>query len=128
MSAPKWNAGGNHTRTRSSRKQDLELHKDPNDEVSNAEQEYDRSQRLYVVMTQIANWDHGYLKLKRDTTGSDLHITWTWTLTRAAGSYVYVRCNFWELDFGLDTLVRKILAVDEGMLKPTPDKRNPFRQ
>lgn len=78
---------------------------------------------LQRLLEQIVNWDHGYFKLRRSSTGGDLHLTWTWTLGTHAGSYVYVRVMYWELAFGLQLLAEKVFKADEGKLTPTVDKR-----
>lgn len=90
---------------------------------SGHEEQHDNSQRLLYVMRHITTWDHGYLKVRRSTDTDDLHLTWTWTITAAAGSYVYVKVSFWDIELGLDMLCRKVFEVDEGVRKPTPDKR-----
>lgn len=125
MSTPRLDRHPDHVRSGKSIAEQVKLHNNPYPQVEDGEQQNHRNERLAYVMAHFCNWEHGYLKVKRDSSGSDLHLTWTWTLSHAAGSYVYVRCNFWELDFGLDMLSRKILEVDEGTRKPTPDKRNP---
>lgn len=79
--------------------------------------------RIITLLEQLTGWDHGYLKMRRGSDGPDLHLTWTWTLGPSTGSYVYARVNFWELEFGLDIITRKVFQVDEGLLKPTVDKR-----
>lgn len=75
---------------------------------------------------ETAAWfaDHGggHLKLRRDGAGSDYHLTWTWSLGKHAGTYVYVRTEHWRYRFGLMLLRRKIEEVEEGIRRPTPDK------
>lgn len=78
---------------------------------------------LARCLDQLVNWDHGYFKLRRSSSGAELHLTWTWTLGTHAGSYVYVRVMYWELAYGLQLLSEKVFKADEGQLTPTPDKR-----
>lgn len=85
----------------------------------------ERERELGCALNQFLAFDHGYLKVRRASLGSDTHLTWTWTLGSHAGTYVYVRVNFWEVAFGLKVLARKVFEVDEGRVRSTPDKRNP---
>jgi hypothetical protein len=82
-----------------------------------------KSHHLSHLIEQMSNWDHGYLKMRRSPDTTDLHLTWTWTLTAASGSYVYVKVDYWDIELGFDMLCRKVFEVDEGVRKPTPDKR-----
>jgi hypothetical protein len=84
----------------------------------------DAERELGRIMFSFSNFDHGYLKLRRSPLGADLHITWTWTLGPHSGSYVYVRVEFWRITYGLELLARKVFDVDEGKLRPSPDRRN----
>lgn len=82
----------------------------------------DAESKLGEVMFQFMNFDHGYLKVRRSSSGDDLHLTWTWSLGAHSGSYVYVRVSFWEITNGLHMLARKVLEVDDGSRQPSPDK------
>jgi len=86
-----------------------------------------KSRHLGEILSTISMFDHGYLKIRRELDGYDVHLTWTWTITAAAGKYVYVRVPGSELLDGLTILARKILEVDDGHRQPTPDKRGPLR-
>jgi len=86
-----------------------------------------QSGQLGEIFSTVSMFDHGYLKVRREEGGYQVHLTWTWTLTAAAGCYVYVRCDGSDLVNGLHTLARKILEVDDGHRNPTPDKRGPLR-
>jgi hypothetical protein len=87
----------------------------------------DAERELGRIMFQFSNWDHGYLKARRSPLGSDLHLTWTWTMGPHSGSYVYARVEYWRITFGLEVLSRKVFRVDEGLERPSPDRRNPAR-
>lgn len=80
-------------------------------------------ERTLNLLAHFANFDHGYLKWKRDSGGSTLHLTWTWTLGKHAGSYVYAAVEYWRFGYGLEVLAHKLFSVDEGLLMPTVDKR-----
>lgn len=79
--------------------------------------------RTLALLDQITNWDHGYMKWRRSTLEPSLHLTWTWTLGKHAGCYVYVRVDSWQWEYGLELLSQKVFEVDEGHRTPTPDKR-----
>jgi hypothetical protein len=99
------------------------LHNHVGDSSSDDSDRRDKSSNLGSIFSCISMFDHGYLKVKRDLDGYQVHLTWTWTVTRAAGSYVYVRVDGSQLLEGMTTLARKILEVDEGSRVPTKDKR-----
>lgn len=80
-------------------------------------------QALERTMDFFCNHDRGYLKLRRGLDSDDIHITYTWSVGTWRGYYVYVRCEYWRLLFGLTLLEEKVLDVDNGLRKPTPDKR-----
>lgn len=77
---------------------------------------------MLTVLRSFSELSHGYLKLRRSSPGDDIHCTWTWTLTRHSGCYVYVRGPFWQLGALLEMLHRKMAEVDNGERKPSPDK------
>lgn len=64
----------------------------------------------------------GYIKVRMDSLGSTNHFTYTWAVGPHKGCYVYARFEYWELESALHTLLRKVLEVEEGRLKPSPDK------
>lgn len=86
---------------------------------------HESEQELGRAIDNFCRYDHGYLKVRRSSLGSDLHLTWTWTLGSHAGTYVYIRVNYWEFATGLQLLARKLYEVDEGLRRPSPDKLNP---
>jgi hypothetical protein len=94
----------------------------PGNQVDASQDDHDKGSRVYYHLSSFTTYDAGYLKLRRESDGPQLHLTWTWTLTRHAGTYVYVRINFWEIDTGLNLLWRKVLEVESGVRKPTADK------
>lgn len=67
--------------------------------------------------------DNGYLKVRRALDSQDLHLTWTWSVGTWRGSYVYARVEYWRVSFGLELLQSKVLDVEDGLRKPSPDKR-----
>lgn len=73
------------------------------------------------TMNDWTEHDGGYLKLRRATDSQDLHLTWTWSIGAHAGKYVYVRCEYWRFIFGLELLWRKVLEVEHGSRKASPD-------
>lgn len=77
---------------------------------------------LLTVFRSFTELSHGYLKLRKASPGDDLHCTWTWTLTKNSGCYVYVRGPFWQVATLLSILLRKVEEVDEGVRRPSPDK------
>jgi hypothetical protein len=86
---------------------------------------YQASDKLGEVLIMLADNDGGYLKVRRSALSPDLHLTWTWTIGKWSGHYVYVRVPFWQLAYGLALLAEKTVDVESGLRKPTPDKRNP---
>lgn len=85
------------------------------------------STRLGYLVTQFTNFDHGFLKMRRSLDSTALHLTWTWSVGPPAGKYVYVTGEYWQLLYLLTVLSQKILEVDEGSRKPTPDKLGHWR-
>lgn len=75
-----------------------------------------------VLLSRLTRIRGGYIKMRMDSDGSANHYTYTWSLGPHAHQYVYVRFNYWELEAALYELLRKILEVEEGKLKPSPDK------
>lgn len=75
-----------------------------------------------TLMAFFSDHGGGCLKVRRGETGADLHLTWTWSGGRYAGTYVYVRCEYWRLLFGLELLQSKVLEVEAMVRQPTPDK------
>lgn len=73
-------------------------------------------------MFAFSERDNGYFKCRRSADSSDLHLTWTWSLGTHAGSYVYARVEWWKLIEGLTILERKLMEVEAGSLRPSPDK------
>jgi len=65
--------------------------------------------------------DDGYLKVKRDVDGDDVHFTWIWTLGPWTRHYVYVRFPYYQAGIALDLLEQKIAQVGSGLRRPTPD-------
>lgn len=92
----------------------------------NPEEKKYHNQNLRSVFEDFVNDDEGYLKLRRGLDSQELHLTWTWCNGKFYGCYVYVRCEWWQLDYGLALLVEKRREVNEGRLKPTPDRRSPM--
>jgi hypothetical protein len=77
---------------------------------------------LTRVMAFFCDHGSGYLKVRRSDPGGDLHLTWTYSGGKYAGTYLYVRVEYWRLLFGLELLERKVLEADGGVRKPTPDR------
>lgn len=67
----------------------------------------------------------GYLKVRREVEGPDVHLTWTWSCGVLAGTYVYVRVEHWRIAYGIDVLRGKIYQSEAGTRRPSPDKRYP---
>lgn len=82
---------------------------------------------LRRMLFWFAERDTGFLKLRHSLDSSDYHLTWTWTTGPDAGSYVYVKVPWWRYDSGLVILKEKVLEVDVGVRKATPDKRGAGR-
>jgi hypothetical protein len=76
----------------------------------------------HTVLSFFTDHDAGYLKVRRSMPGADLHLTWTWAGGENAGTYVYVRCEYWRILFGLEILRTKVLEVEAGYRRPTADK------
>lgn len=64
----------------------------------------------------------GYLKVKRDVDGYNLHLTWTWITGKWQRYYVYVRIEYYCVGLGLSILAEKIDSVESGESVPTPDR------
>lgn len=65
--------------------------------------------------------DDGYLKVKRELDSSTVHFTWTFTAGQWAKHYVYSRVEYYDVAYGLELLLSKIVAVEEGRSRPTRD-------
>lgn len=70
----------------------------------------------------FVHMDDGYLKVRREVDGMDIHLTWTWTMGKNHRSYVYVRVELGQLGYGLELLLAKVNNVIEGRVMPTPDR------
>jgi len=75
-----------------------------------------------TLLRTFVGHDDGYLKVKREPDGDDIHLTWIWTLGKWSRHYVYVRCAHVQLAWGLGLLQGKIEQVDMGLRHPTPDR------
>jgi hypothetical protein len=80
------------------------------------------SQLLAELISFYVDHDNGYLKVRRASDSPDLHLTWSWSIGPNAGTYVYVRTEYWRLLFGLELLRTKVLESEEGIRVPTADK------
>lgn len=94
-----------------------------NNPPSTLPQLLEQDAELRHSIDQLVNDDDGYLKMRRSSLSSDLHLTWTFTANEYSGSYVYVRVDYWQVHDGLELLLGKMRAVRLGQLRPTPDKR-----
>lgn len=81
-----------------------------------------RAEVLSDAMLFFATHAGGFLKLRRDSTSDDVHLAFTWNLGKPVGTYVYVRIPYYRLAFGLEVLQTKVLEVESGERKGTPDK------
>lgn len=127
MSARRQDSDGNPLHRTTTRPRDQTPNREPNEHEKEHRKQDEYKQRIYHMVQSLAEWDDGYFKMRRGSDRSQVHLTWTWTLGRHIGCYVYVCVNFWELDYGLDLLGIKIFEVQEGLRKPTPDKRSSWR-
>lgn len=75
-----------------------------------------------VLLARLCSIEGGYLKARRPSDEEVLHLTWTWTIGKHAQKYVYVRVEWWKLEVGLHLLLQKLLEVEEGNRRPSPDK------
>lgn len=73
-------------------------------------------------LVEFVDHDDGFLKVRRALDSSDLHLTWTWSVGRLAGRYVYVRVLCWQVGYGLELLMQKLLESEAGLRTPTRDK------
>lgn len=123
MSHPRTDSDGNPTSKRGQ-------HRTPSSDTRNTQVDAqppisllpDANRDFSYTMRQYALLDHGYLKIRRGALSADLHCTYTWSLGKNQGSYVYVRGEFWEMPYLLETLLQKIEEVDKGLRRPSPDK------
>jgi hypothetical protein len=74
------------------------------------------------VIVEFSDHDDGFLKMRRALDSSDLHLTWTWSVGKQAGKYVYVRVFAWQIAYGLELLLEKLHDVETGQRRATPDK------
>ena len=77
---------------------------------------------LGELVQRLARIRGGYVKMRMDWDGSTNHITYTWTTGPHAQKYVYVRVDYWQMVEGMYLLLRKIVDVEEGRIRPSPDK------
>lgn len=77
-----------------------------------------------VWFQKFLHRDNGYLKVRREVDGDDVHFTWTWTYPPYQRSYVYVRYPYYQSKYALEMLERKLMDVEEGIRVPTPDRFN----
>jgi hypothetical protein len=71
----------------------------------------------------LTQWDaDGYVRLMPDRS-KGVHMKWKWTYGPHKDHYVYVYCRPEDnaVDM-LDLLFHKAMKVEEGLMKPTPDK------
>jgi hypothetical protein len=73
-------------------------------------------------LTEFVEHDNGFLKVRRALDSDTLHLTWTWSVGKHAGTYVYVAVEYWQLDYGLTLLLAKVFQAELGVRKTTPDK------
>lgn len=73
-------------------------------------------------LVNFVDHDDGFLKVRRALDSSDLHLTWTWSVGKHAGRYVYVRVFTWQVGYGLELLLHKRDQADAGLIRPSPDK------
>jgi hypothetical protein len=82
-------------------------------------------EEMLAVGRQFQKFLHrhgGYLKVRRDIDGPDVHLTWTWNSAPLHGTYVYVRVPYWRVGWGLEVLEGKIEQSEAGTRRPTHDK------
>lgn len=79
--------------------------------------------RVGEVLQHVCSWGDGYLKLRPDMDGHSVHCTYTWSVGKHRGCYVYVVHSVDCLGEALEILSRKVLEVLDGTRLPTPDKR-----
>lgn len=73
--------------------------------------------------SRFVGLEGGYLKVRRSLDERDVHLTYSWSAGTHQGCYVYVRIEYFRIGYGLDLLWGKVLSVQEGRIRPTPDKR-----
>jgi len=96
----------------------------PAAQLSNGERD-----AVFIQLLQVAEMfqyfierDDGYLKVKRELDGDEVHFTWIWTMGPWTRHYVYVRFPYYQAGMALDLLSQKIAQVNSGLRHPTPDR------
>lgn len=74
------------------------------------------------LLVEFVDHDDGFLKVRRALDSADLHLTWTWSVGRLAGRYVYVRVFAWQTAYGLELLMQKVAECEAGLRPATIDK------
>lgn len=95
-------------------------HADVNSVMQDARAEV--SCACYATLMRFVDHQQGSLKITRSQTGEDLHLIFTWTAGPNTGRYVYYCTQYWHVAFGLEVLFQKVLEVDAGIRKSTPDR------
>lgn len=125
MTKPRVDSDGNRLAKRTPQVEADARHRDSRSHEHDRQEEQRYSEDLAHVLKNFADDDMGFLKVRRGLDTSELHLTWTFCNGPHYGTYVYVKVDYWQLDYGLSLLIEKRDEVYSGLRRSTPDKRNP---
>lgn len=82
--------------------------------------EQDREASAYVL-AELLSRDDGWLRIVPHTLDNVVYFKWKFTRGPWNAHYVMSRVESWQIAYGLDLLLDKLHAVDEGTKRPTKD-------
>lgn len=117
-----WGEGGNVGPA--GRRKEVAHERDASQEQPKSRSTHQQKETLRNCIDDFTADDMGYLKIRRGLDSQDVHLTWQFSNGKFYGHYVYVRVEWWQIDYGLELLIQKRDEVYQGTRRPTPDKRS----
>lgn len=81
----------------------------------------DARHAVAYMLNHLLQRDDGWLRMVPHPLDDVLYIKWKFNKGVHSGCYVMSRVASFQLDYGLDLLLDKLAAVDEGSRRPTRD-------
>lgn len=83
--------------------------------------EPDQHSSTFHMLNHLMQRDDGWLRMVPHPLDDVLYLKWKFNKGQHSGCYVMSRVASWQLDYGLDLLLDKLAAVDDGSKRPTRD-------